>query len=59
MSQQQLADASGVNVMTIRKLENGTRHMTNFQTILPLARVLGKEIFILAGMTEQDFEMFK
>ena len=50
-SQSQLAEASGVKLSTIQKLESGAREIGKAQlnTVIPLCRVLGISVEELAG----------
>lgn len=53
-TQEQLADLAGVNVDTIRKLEQGTRQSARISTINALARALGLDTpALLLGVTPE------
>ena len=49
LTQEQLAEKSGLDVGTIRQLEQGTRTNPLWQTICALARGLGKDIIVFVG----------
>lgn len=59
MTQQQLSNESGIKIATIQKLESGKNNLSGarFRTVLALYRVLGSDVFIAAGMTEQGKSM--
>lgn len=56
MTQQQLSNESGIKITTIQKLERGENNLSGakFSTVLALYRVLGSDVFIAAGMTEEE-----
>ena len=56
LTQQELSVQSGINLSTIQKLERGANNLSGarFSTILPLYRVLGADVFIAAGMAEEE-----
>ena len=56
LTQQELSVQSGINLSTIQKLERGENNLSGarFSTILALYRVLGGDVFIAAGMTEEE-----
>ena len=56
LTQQELSVQSGINLSTIQKLERGENNLSGarFSTILALYRVLGSDVFIAAGMTEDE-----
>jgi transcriptional regulator with XRE-family HTH domain len=61
LTQEQLAEQSGLDVGTIRQLEQGTRTNPSWQTVCALARGLGKDVSVFAGTdgwqpTETDEE---
>jgi len=49
LTQEQLAEQSGLDVGTIRQLEQGTRTNPSWQTVCALARGFGKDISVFAG----------
>jgi DNA-binding XRE family transcriptional regulator len=49
LTQEQLAEQSGLDVGTIRQLEQGTRMNPLWQTICALARGLGKDVIVFVG----------
>lgn len=55
LTQQELSVQSGINLSTIQKLERGENNLSGakFSTVLALYRVLGSDVFIAAGMTEE------
>lgn len=55
LTQQELSVQSGINLSTIQKLEIGENNLSGakFSTVLALYRVLGSDVFIAAGMTEE------
>ena len=59
ITQQELSRQSGLNIVTIQKLENGANALSGarFSTVLALYRVLGSDVFIAAGMTEEKKPM--
>ena len=56
LAQQELSVQSGINLSTIQKLERGENNLSGakFSTVLALYRVLGPDVFIAAGMAEED-----
>lgn len=56
LTQQELSVQSGINLSTIQKLERGENNLSGakFSTVLALYRVLGSDVFIVAGMTEEE-----
>lgn len=56
LTQQELSVQSGINLSTIQKLERGENNLSGakFSTVLALYRVLGSDVFIAAGMTEEE-----
>lgn len=56
LAQQELSVQSGINLSTIQKLERGENNFSGakFSTVLALYRVLGSDVFIAAGMTEEE-----
>ena len=56
ITQQELSIQSGINLSTIQKLERGENNLSGakFSTVLALYRVLGSDVFIAAGMTEEE-----
>lgn len=56
LTQQELSVQSGINLSTIQKLERGENNLSGakFCTVLALYRVLGSDVFIAAGMTEEE-----
>jgi len=59
LTQQQLSVESGIKLATIQKLESGVNGLSGakFSTVLALYRVLGSDVFIAAGMTEEEKSM--
>ena len=59
LAQQALSVQSGINLSTIQKLERGINNLSGarFSTVLALYRVLGSDVFIAAGMTEEEKPM--
>lgn len=55
LTQQELSAQSGIKITTIQKLERGENNLSGakFSTVLALYRVLGSDVFIAAGMTEE------
>lgn len=55
LTQQELSVQSGINLSTIQKLERGENNLSGakFSTVLALYGVLGSDVFIAAGMTEE------
>jgi DNA-binding XRE family transcriptional regulator len=49
LTQEQLAENSGLDVGTVRQLEQGTRTNPLWQTICALARGLGKDVLVFVG----------
>lgn len=49
LTQEQLAEKSGLDVGTVRQLEQGTRTNPLWQTICALARGLGKDVIVFVG----------
>jgi len=49
LTQEQLAEKSGLDVGTIRQLEQGTRTNPLWQTVCSLARGLGKDVAVFVG----------
>ena len=49
LTQEQLAEKSGLDVGTIRQLEQGTRTNPLWQTICALARGFGKDVILFVG----------
>lgn len=49
LTQEQLAEKSGLDVGTIRQLEQGTRTNPLWQTICALARALEKDVVVFVG----------
>ena len=56
LTQQELSVQSGINLSTIQKLERGANNLSGarFRTVLALYRALGSDVFIAAGMTEEE-----
>lgn len=59
LAQQELSVQSGINLSTIQKLERGENNLSGakFSTVLALYRVLGPDVFIAAGMAEEEKSM--
>ncbi len=53
LTQQQLADATGINVWTIRGYEQGRRE-PNWKAVIQLAKALGVKVETFADCTSQD-----
>lgn len=53
ISQQQLADAAGINRAQIQAMESGRTANPGVQTLIPLARALGVTLDELAGISGQ------
>jgi len=49
LTQEQLAEQSGLDVGTIRQLEQGTRTNPLWQTVCALARGLEKDVVVFVG----------
>jgi DNA-binding XRE family transcriptional regulator len=49
LTQEQLAEKSGLDVGTIRQLEQGTRRNPLWQTVCALARGLEKDVIVFVG----------
>jgi DNA-binding XRE family transcriptional regulator len=49
LTQEQLAEQCGLDVGTVRQLEQGTRINPQWQTICALARGLGKDVLVFVG----------
>ena len=49
LTQEQLAEKSGLDVGTVRQLEQGTRTNPLWQTICALARGLGEDVIVFVG----------
>lgn len=54
LSQRELADASGVSLSTIRKLEQGERETARLETLRKLARTLRVPTMQLAGGPNEE-----
>ena len=56
LTQQELSVQSGINLSTIQKLEREENNLSGakFSTVLALYRALGSDVFIAAGMTEEE-----
>ena len=56
LTQQQLSVESGIKLATIQKLESGANGLSGakFSTVLALYRALGIDVFIAAGMPEEE-----
>ena len=54
ITQRELADAAGISVDVIRKLEQGSRHTTSIATLHRIARALGVDIATLFGQPSSD-----
>lgn len=52
ITQQELSVRSGINISTIQKLERKENKLSGakFETVAALAKVLGADVFISAGM---------
>jgi DNA-binding XRE family transcriptional regulator len=49
LTQEQLAEKSGLDVGTVRQLEQGTRTNPSWQTVCALARGLEKDVVVFVG----------
>lgn len=60
LTQQELSVQSGINLSTIQKLERGENNLSGAKssTVIALYRVLGSDVFIAAGMTEEEINMY-
>lgn len=59
ITQQELSRQSGLNIATIQKIECGKNNLSGarFSTVLALYRALGSDVFIAAGMTEEEINI--
>jgi|GEM_PF-4148013 len=56
LTQQELSVQSGIKLSTIQKLERQENKLSGAKssTVIALYRVLGSDVFIAAGMTEEE-----
>jgi transcriptional regulator with XRE-family HTH domain len=54
LTQEQLAEKSGLDVGTVRQLEQGTRRNPQWQTVCALAYGLKKEVIVFVGTEEVE-----